>query len=442
MGGSFGRLGFGGTAAQRVLLARLTFAALLAAPAAVLAVILATLSEENRIGFTIDLEIYRRYGVQLLAGGALYRDVPIEYPPLAIVPMLVPFVGTPAAELDLLAYTWRFLAAAGALAIATGALLWRATSGDMVAVALWGSLVGLSWVAVAFRYDLWPAVPTMVAIVVATRRPGLAGLALGVGTMLKLFPAFVLAVLAVRSIVERDRGSLARLGAGFGLLVALTGGWAWLVAGPDSLDWLRYQEERGLQIESVGASILLGLHVVAGLPVVRNHEFGAVQIVAPGSAELVAISPVLQLLLLAAVLFLSARRFRLERRQLGQISLPALALSAVAAIVAPLLASKVLSMQYVVWLLPFVPFLRLRLRWLSLLIASLTTAVFTVDYQGLVRFESGMIALLLARNAVLALFVGSVLLELSSEGGSPAEETRRRRNAFRPAGPRVVAPPR
>ena len=39
----------------------------------------------------------------------------------------------------------------------------------------------------------------------------------------------------------------------FSLLLHLLLGWAWTIAGDDSLRWLRYQEDRGLQLESLGA---------------------------------------------------------------------------------------------------------------------------------------------------------------------------------------------
>src|SRR5688572_8771614 len=64
---------------------------LLAAPGAVLVLIAALVPDGVRQGFATDLEIYRRYGSQLLGGLVPYRDVPIEYPPLAIVPMVLPF---------------------------------------------------------------------------------------------------------------------------------------------------------------------------------------------------------------------------------------------------------------------------------------------------------------------------------------------------------------
>jgi hypothetical protein len=257
----------------------------------------------------------------------------------------------------------------------------------------------------------------LIGVLAAVRRPGLSGLALGAGTMLKLFPAALLPVVLGAHVMRRDWSGGARLGVGFVIVVGTVAAWGWAVAGPDSLYWLRYQEDRGLQLESVGASVLLALHVVAGLPVERNFDFGAVQVVAPGSAEIAAAAPGLQAILLAGAVALSVRRFRLDRQRLGGIPDGTLALASIAAIGAPLLASKVLSMQYVLWLLPLVPLLRGRLAVLSVLLAAATTAVFTADYPGLWHFSPPMVAVLVVRNVLLAVFVGVVIHDLWTGAG-------------------------
>jgi hypothetical protein len=221
-------------------------------------------------------------------------------------------------------------------------------------------------------------------------------------------------ILGAAVLVNRDGPGLVRFGLGFFVVVGLVGAWAWAAAGPESLGWLRYQEDRGLQLESVGASVLLGLHVLVALPVERNFMFGAAQIVAPGSAEIVAISPWVGAALLAGVLGVSCRRFRLDRRDAGRVAPESIQLAAVAAITVFLVASKVLSMQYILWLLPFVPLLRSQIGWLGVALAALTTAIFTLDYEGLAQFEPGMVGLLLARNGLLLVLAVVVVRSLWS----------------------------
>jgi hypothetical protein len=393
---------------------RLPVALLLAAPAAILAAISLAIPEAVRLGFTIDLEIYRRDGTALLSGLAPYRDVAVEYPPLAIGAMVLPLLGSPA-PMDLPTYTSRFVAIAAVLVAATGWLTWRATRSRR-AVALWGALVVVSWVSAIFRYDLWPTLALLAGVVLATAHPAVGGLALGVGTMLKVFPAAVLPVVAAALLVRgaRTRAAPARLLGAFALVVGGVLAAAWVIAGPESLDWLRYQGERGLQLESLGATVLLVAHAVAGLPLERNFDYGAVQIVGAGSTEIVAISPWLQAPLLAGVLAVAVRRFRWDVSRQGAVPLRSLAIAAVAALAVPLLGSKVLSMQYVLWLLPLIPLIGARFAAPALLLAWLTTLVYTGVYEALYHFEAGAIALLLARNLLLVGFAADVLGELSA----------------------------
>jgi hypothetical protein len=89
-----------------------------------------------------------------------------------------------------------------------------------------------------------------------------------------------------------------------------------------------------------------------------------------------------------------------------------LALAAVAVIVASLLGSKVLSMQYALWLIPPAMLLPARLRWPAVAFAALSTGVFTFDYIGLWHFETIPILLMLVRNAALLWLAWAVASEL------------------------------
>jgi len=399
------------------LLTRLPRPILVMAPAAIVLAIAAVTPEPTRLGFATDLDVYRIYSVDILAGLAPYRNVQIEYPPLAIAPMVIPLLGAPAG-LDPSGYLWRFAAMQAAILVAVGWLIQRLTGASRGALGLWTVLAGLSWVAILLRYDIWPVASTVAAVLLADRRrPGAAGVALGLGTMLKLFPAALLPILAMHALVRRDGWGLFRLVAGWAAAVAMVQGAAWLVAGPDSLGWLRYQADRGLQVESMGASLLLGLHLFTGYPVEAGFGFGSVQVEAAAAPLLAAISPVVVGLLLLAAAAITARRFRADQSRLGHVPARALGLACLAVVVALLVGSKVLSFQYMLWLLPFAPFLAVRSRRLAVGIAGLSTWIYTWDYVGLWHFQPEMILALLVRNALLVWFAGQVLRELWGGAG-------------------------
>jgi hypothetical protein len=276
------------------------------------------------------------------------------------------------------------------------------------------------------RYDLWPVLCVLVAVLLVERRPGMAGVALGLGAMLKLYPIAVLPALAAYTLAERDRGGFVRLLAGCASVIAAVMVASWALAGPDSLGWLRYQEDRGLQIESLGAGLLLALHVAAGQPLDVAYGFGTVQVQAPGADLLAAASPLAVAALLAVVIALTWLRFRADHDRLGHVPRSSLVLASAAAIAALLVGAKVLSVQYVIWLLPFVPLLPVRVRWLALAVVALSTAIYTVDYSALWRLETPMILVLLVRNILLALLALWLAAELAGvRRTAPAAEAGR-----------------
>ncbi len=398
---------------------------LLLVPLLLLVLLVGLTPEPTRLIFAGDLAVYRRYGLQVLGGSIPYLDFNVEYPPLALVPMTLPLLAPPQGGIDDLGYIWRFTVAQGALAVAAGWLLFEATGRSPSTLVRWAVLVGLAWASVALRYDLWPVLCVLVAVVVVDRRPGAAGVALGLGTMLKLYPIALLPVLAAYALAGRDRAGFVRLLGGCAAVVVLVMATAWVLAGPASLQWLLYQEDRGLQIESLGAGLLLGLHVLAGQPLDVAYAFGSIQVRAPGSDLLVAASPIALAALLGAVTAVAALRFRWDYARLGRVPSASVYLGSAAAIAALLVGSKVLSVQYVIWLLPFAILLPRRMGWLILAVSALSTAVYTTDYTGLWRLETPMIVALLVRNVLLAVVATWLVVELGRRR-AVARDARRR----------------
>ena len=374
---------------------------LLVAPAVAFVALVLLTNSWALHGFALDLELYRAYGFRIADGLPSSTWLRMEYPPLSIVPMLFPriFFGTD--EPSVAEYMWRFLAVAAVITVGCGWAVYRAAGQSRTALASWSAMICLSCISAALRFDIWPVALTLVAFLVARRHPGLAGVLLGLGTMLKLYPIVVIGVLAARLLANRDGWGLVRLVAGCGMVCAVVTAWSWNIAGPDSLGFLSYQGDRGLQIESLGSSLVLAIHLLTGAHVEPVFGFGSTQIAGPGSDLLVAIStPLLGLLVVGAGL-LALRRFVIERAMTGSISRDSLALACAAAITAVLLGNKVLSLQYILWLAPFVPFLPVRLRWLVLGIAGLSTWIFEFDYAGLWAFRPWMLVALIVRNALL-----------------------------------------
>ncbi len=298
----------------------------------------------------LDTVEYHRYGIAIVGGKVPYRDFRVEYPPAALPAFALPAVGKP----GFTSYQRRFQVLLGLLAGATllamaYALRELGASNERLAGALgFFALAPLVLGSVViYRYDLWPAalaVGGLAAVLAGRQRWGFA--ALGVGFAAKIFPAVI--VPPALAYVWRRRGrreALLCLGcAALGVAVCVV---PFLVVAPDGVwESIRRQASRPLQIESLGSGILLAAHQVGGLHlnVVTSH----------GSQNLAGSLPrglgIAETAVLVASLlgiWLLAARPPATPERLVRFS--------AAAVVAFVAFDKVLSPQFMIWLIPLVP---------------------------------------------------------------------------------------
>ena len=390
---------------------------LILAPFAILVALIALTPGADLRDIGSDLPIYLDYGRRLLGGSVPYRDFALEYPPFALVPMSLPVLAWPFGTPSFEPYAWLFTIGAGLLAVAAAWLVRMLNPDRPVGpLATWLLLVVIASTSMAWRYDLWPAVLVLAGIAAAERgRPGLAGVALGVGAMMKIFPIVIVPVLAALYVARRDGPSLGRLVLGTAvatvpiLLVTLA------LAGGDALHWLTYQLDRGLQIESVGAGALLLLHAAVGHPLSIVNAYSSVQVVSPGADVIVAATPVVEALLVVAVGVLAFRRFRRDVARTGETPARDLVTAAVAILVALIVSSKVFSIQYVVWFLPLVPLLPVSQRWLVIATAAVSAVVYPLNYTHLWQLDPLMTVVLDVRNALLLILLGWLCVSLARD---------------------------
>jgi len=239
-----------------------------------------------------------------------------------------------------------------------------------------------------------------------------------VATAVKLWPALLLPALAARRDTRsRVVATVAAIGVALGGASLVLAGWGRLFS---PLTW---QHDRGLHVESVlatPAALAWALHP-------DEHEvyfsaFNAFEIRGPGVAGLLLASTVLTVL---AVLVL-VTFWVLAWRRGDDLSGDTVGWLALAALTAYLVTGKVLSPQYLLWLLPVVAAAlavarteraRRRLaRWAVLLLVATaaTQVVFPVGYGGIVEHQpwSIWVVLVLAvRNALLVWLMFHALAE-------------------------------
>jgi hypothetical protein len=293
----------------------------------------------------VDTPVYQEYGEAMAAGEVPYRDFELEYPPGALPVFWLPTLG-PAEHYDSIfeAVMWICAAALLALVVRTAATLGDSPQ-RLLAVAVGVAVFPLALGTVVLtRYDLWPAAlaaAALAAVLAGRERLGLA--VLGVAVAAKIYPLVLLPPLLVY--VARTRGRReAAIGLGtFGVALALVVVPFAVVAPEGLVDSVERQLDRPLQIESLGSSVLLAGHQL-GLydpSVVSSH--GSQNLTGPLPDALATAQTVLQAAALVAVWLLFAR---------GPAT-PARLVAACAASVAVFVAfGKVLSPQFLIWLVP------------------------------------------------------------------------------------------
>ena len=390
--------------------------ALLAAAVFCLTAVAATVLWQLTGDAVTDIPLYRTYGERIANGLVPYRDFGFEYPPGALPALVLPALVTD----SLTAYRMVF-AAEMALAGAIGVLLvadalrrlGRREEDRRIALTAIALLPLLLGGVILTRFDLLPAALVAGALVLLVAGRHEAGaLVLGIGVAVKLYPAVLVPLAAVAA--YRRGGSRAllatlALAAAPAVLLYLP----FLVVGLDGvLDSFGRQLGRPLQIESLGAGILLALHHALGISLEWASGSGS-QNLTGGAADTLAVVQGLAQVLAVALVWIAFSR--------GAMTPERLVRYAAAAVVAFVALSKVLSPQFLVWLLLLVPLVggaRSRLAlWLMALACLLTALWFPARYWALVReFDQLASWLVLTRGATLV----TLLLVLTWPAREPA----------------------
>jgi hypothetical protein len=296
-----------------------------------------------------DVHIYQGYAESFLYGTLPYRDVFVEYPPGAFAVFMPP---TAFGASHYNAAFKSLMALCGALTILLVALVLVELGASRRRLLAGIGLLALAPVALGpislNTYDAWPALLSVLALLLLLRGHDLlGGGALGLAVTAKVYP---LVLVPLAGIYVWRRAGPRRTAAALGVFLAVAAAVLAPFAAYDLhgvASSFRSQAERGLQIESLGASVLLaadrlGLYdarVVETTGVAGRNLSGAL----PHAVAVATV--VLEGLAVLAVWLLYARSPDLRAR------LPVAFAAAVAGFLA---LTKVFSPQYLVWLVPLV----------------------------------------------------------------------------------------
>lgn len=350
-------------------------------------------------GFALQLAVFSRGGHSALSdlprvflhrgvdpSHLPYLDRVVEYPVGAGLLLYAAALVHPTA-LGVLTVT---AAAAGALALWTGVALERVAGGRA-----WRWMIGPPLLLYAFQnWDVF-AIAAMVAGLLAYRRdrPGTAGALLGIGTVVKLFPVVVVPVLVADRLGRGDRKGAARLAGAAAAVIALvnvpfaiadTRGWWWPAM---------FQSRRRATWGSVWPYLSRWVH----LPVSTASQANLTSFLVLGAGLLV-------------IVVLTARG------RLGWMG------AAAAAVVLFVLANKVYSPTYDLWLVPFFVLLPVRRRlWTAFWAVDLGVYLTVFGYfHGQVGRDFVDLALPMLVAVRVIVLLGLVVVATRRDGVAPA----------------------
>ena len=359
----------------------------------------------------VDTPVYESYGEAIENGEVPYRDFRVEYPPGALPMFVVPAL----ADADYrVAFEWLMALCGGGLVIAV-ALAARQLGlgfGTLAFVALSPLAIGS---VILTRFDLWPAMLASFALAALLyERLRLGHVLLGASIAAKLYPAVFLPLTVAYAWRRHGRREALRCGAlALGVVVAIYLPF-FLVAPGGVLSSLGRQLSRPLQIESLGSAVLLAAHQAFGVGIEMQSSHGS-QNLAGAAPDVLAV--LLSLAQVSVVVWLWTRFAR--GREPSRYELAAYSAAVLTAFVT---LGKVLSPQFLIWLVPVVPLAR-RYGANALLLAALvlTQLWFPFRYWDLVReFDPLASWLVLVRDLVLVALLVVLVRALRRESSRSA----------------------
>ncbi|MEU9341183.1 glycosyltransferase family 87 protein [Streptomyces sp. NPDC048278] len=334
---------------------------------------------------TSDVSVIYQGWYEVLRHGTFpLDDVTWQYPPAAALailsPGLLPFLDYPTAF---------FVLACLADAVVLALLLYAGRRPGRTLRGAWVWVLGVPLLGptVYSRYDLMVTAVAVAALLAGARHPRLMGALAGFGAMVKVWPALLL----VGAVRRRAWASAALTAGAVGTLFA--------VAMPGAFSFLTFQRDRGTEVESLGALVFhVARHYGWHGEVLLNY--GSIEFLGP---HVQAVSTAA--LLLTALAFgwlllwrLSAVRFRSHT----------LADAAFTGVLMFTVTSRVISPQYMVWLVGLAAVClcfragRMTLPAVLLLLAAFVTVLeFPVGFSHVVVSDWYGITLLALRNGLL-----------------------------------------
>jgi hypothetical protein len=372
-------------------------------------------------GISADTPVYQRYGDKVLDGRVPYRDFALEYPPGALPVFVAPAVRAhhePERSYRYWFETLMLVCAFWLLGVVMMTLQKLGASRRRRAcvagfVALSPLLIGS---VAPTHFDYWPALLTSVALALLTADRRSAFAVLGIAVTAKIYPIVLLPVGLLFVLKRRGvREALLSLGLFVAACSAVILPFA-ITAHEGLVASVRRQAERPLQVESLGSALLLAADHAGAYSATVVKSAGSYNLVGPLADAVASVQTVLVAFALVLVWGLFAR---------GGTELDRLFAASGASLTAFVAFSKVLSPQFLLWLVPVVPLVAGRSGTIATAVLAaalvLTQAFFPRHYWSVVAGGDAT-WLVLVRDVVLLVLFAVLVHALARRNASPDRE--------------------
>jgi hypothetical protein len=349
-----------------------------------------------------DLTLYYGAASKILDGQVPYRDFPIEYPILALIPVVIPEFLNRIFSGSLNGYILWFTIQNLAFGLSAGYLIAEMEKSNhrIIAYKYLGLLL-LSLPIFLFRFDPFPASLTALTLYYIAKKPFISGSAMMISIATKLYALVMIPVLGLYYLFNRQFKKLFIHAAGFTfILLLILIAFFWI--GNNAIDdFLSNHLLRGIHLESVAGGILLLFQKAGMLDIQIIHNYGAFHLESAWSGYALQIVKFLTPVAFVAMLCFIIRVFLRETKRSGQVTMQTLIKALLLQTLLFILLNKVFSPQYLVWLLPLIPFCNKKSYLLFAFALMLTVIIFPGQYYGLIEMKLLMIVILNLRNFLL-----------------------------------------
>jgi uncharacterized membrane protein len=363
--------------------------------------------------------LYFDYASKVMHGSLPYRDFSFEYPPFSllffILPRLLASTWLPFSvfyQIEVVIVDLLGLFLVNLIARRLGKAPWTLMTVYTLCILAIGPITGQ-------QFDIFPAVMTLAAIYFFwLGRHQTSWVLLALGTLTKIYPLAIAPILLLIYLKNRQYKQLAS-GLGIFAVICLVVVIPFLYYGSESIfNLVNYHAQRGIQLESTYSAILLALRQMGLIQVNWVFNFGSINLDSPLANTVAKMSTFISALALIITYW-----FIWSRIKPGKSQFTRLAAYSLLVIDVVLVTSKVLSPQYLIWLVPLFPLLfgpwRYHITAIFLIIGILTYFIFPLNYEALEYFKTDAIALLVFRDLLLILL--AVILGLSLQHMKPSD---------------------